>query len=69
MNFQDMNRRFEQNQEDFERQRDDAEWLREAEDAGLVPPYGPSRNGSKYCESGSIASGGTREFCTCDVCY
>ena len=30
---------------------------------------GPSHNGSKGCESGSIASGGTRSHCTCDVCF
>ena len=35
------------------------------------PPteIGPSREGSPRCESGSIASGGTREFCTCDACF
>jgi len=26
-------------------------------------------NGSKGCQSGSIASGGTRAHCTCDRCY
>lgn len=30
---------------------------------------GPSHDGSKLCESGSIASGGTRAHCTCDVCF
>lgn len=30
---------------------------------------GPSHNGSTRCESFSIASGGHREHCTCDVCF
>jgi len=36
---------------------------------------GPSRNGSKNCANaedgfnGSIASGGTTKYCTCDVCF
>jgi len=38
---------------------------------------GPSKNGSRYCANarkayggnGSIASGGTNEYCTCDVCF
>ncbi len=30
---------------------------------------GPSHNGSKGCESGSIASGGKNAHCTCDVCF
>ena len=29
----------------------------------------PSHNGSKMCESGSIASGGTKDHCTCDICF
>ena len=29
----------------------------------------PSHDGSKSCESGSIASGGTRSHCACDVCF
>ena len=29
----------------------------------------PTHNGSKYCNSGSIASGGTKAHCTCDVCF
>ena len=29
----------------------------------------PRHDGSKGCESGSIASGGTRSHCTCDVCF
>ena len=29
----------------------------------------PDHNGSRACRSGSIASGGTRAHCTCDVCY
>ena len=30
---------------------------------------GPSHDGSKSCESGSIASGGKRSHCSCDVCF
>jgi hypothetical protein len=30
---------------------------------------GPSHNGSKNCESGSIASGGDKSHCSCDVCF
>ncbi len=29
----------------------------------------PSHDGSRYCESGSIASGGQNAHCTCDVCF
>jgi len=29
----------------------------------------PSHEGSSACESGSIASGGTRAHCTCDRCW
>jgi len=31
--------------------------------------FGPTHNGSKNCESGSIASGGDIAHCTCDVCF
>jgi hypothetical protein len=31
--------------------------------------FGPSREGSPRCQSGSLASGGTKTFCTCDVCF
>lgn len=31
--------------------------------------FGPSHDGSKRCESGSIASGGDNAHCTCDVCF
>ena len=31
--------------------------------------YGPSPDGSKMCKSGSVASGGTKRFCTCDICF
>lgn len=31
--------------------------------------YGPSHDGSRYCHSGSIASGGRRAHCTCDTCW
>lgn len=34
-----------------------------------LDPYAPTRKGSTRCESGSIASGGTRSYCTCDTCY
>lgn len=30
---------------------------------------GPRHDGSRFCESGSIASGGKRAHCSCDVCY
>lgn len=33
------------------------------------PTYLPSHRGSVGCESGSIASGGTRSHCTCDRCF
>lgn len=29
----------------------------------------PSHNGSRNCESGSIASGGTKSHCTCNACF
>lgn len=29
----------------------------------------PSHDGSRNCKSGSIASGGTKPHCTCDVCF
>jgi hypothetical protein len=32
-------------------------------------PFGPRREGSPRCQSGSIASGGQREYCTCDTCF
>lgn len=32
-------------------------------------PFGPNRNGSPHCRSGSIASGGRYEYCTCDTCF
>lgn len=31
--------------------------------------FGPSHDGSTRCESGSIASGGTRAHCSCDTCF
>lgn len=41
--------------------------------AGLDPkcprPFGPTREGSSMCQSGSIASDGTRAYCTCDACF
>jgi hypothetical protein len=30
---------------------------------------GPKHNGSRMCESGSIASGGKNAHCTCDTCF
>jgi len=33
------------------------------------PGMGPSHNGSTHCESGSIASGGSKSHCSCDVCF
>ena len=29
----------------------------------------PYHDGSKSCESGSIASGGSRSHCSCDTCF
>jgi hypothetical protein len=34
-----------------------------------LDPHAPTRKGSPRCESGSLASGGTRTYCTCDTCY
>ena len=31
--------------------------------------FGPSYKGSPRCESGSIASGGNRSHCSCDICF
>ncbi len=31
--------------------------------------FGPSHDGSRGCESGSIASGGNNAHCTCDTCF
>ena len=31
--------------------------------------HGPDHDGSKSCKSGSIASGGTKEHCSCDTCF
>ena len=30
---------------------------------------GPTHRGSSFCESGSIAGGGNKSHCTCDVCF
>ena len=43
----------------------DCETCRKALRGGISP----SHNGSKHCESGSIASGGSRAHCTCDFCF
>ncbi len=41
--------------------------------AGKTPkaprPFGPHRDGSSLCRSGSLAAGGKREYCTCDTCF
>jgi hypothetical protein len=29
----------------------------------------PNHDGSRYCQSGSLASGGHRSHCTCDTCF
>ena len=31
--------------------------------------FGPTHNGSTRCKSGSIASGGNKKHCSCDVCF
>lgn len=31
--------------------------------------FHPNHAGSRYCQSGSIASGGHRAHCTCDTCF
>ncbi len=31
--------------------------------------FGPSHEGRKGCESGSIASGGSNAHCSCDRCF
>lgn len=31
--------------------------------------FQPTHNGSRSCESGSIASGGDNSHCSCDVCF
>ena len=44
-------------------------------DVGPKITMGPSKNGSKNCanaeggRNGSVASGGTVKYCTCDVCF
>jgi hypothetical protein len=45
-------------------------WQTQAEAIlGFERPPGPSRNGSTRCQSGSLASGGHRTYCTCDTCW
>jgi hypothetical protein len=48
------------------------EWDR-LDAAGKTPatprPMGPKREGSSYCQSFSIAAGGTNEYCTCNWCW
>jgi len=31
--------------------------------------FKPSHDGSIRCESGSIASGGNKSHCSCDICF
>lgn len=31
--------------------------------------FGPTHDGSRFCKSGSIRSGGNKAHCTCDVCF
>lgn len=31
--------------------------------------FGPRHDGSRFCESGSIAAGGKNEHCSCDRCF
>lgn len=35
----------------------------------LPDSFKPSHYGSKRCESGSLASGGTHAHCSCDTCF
>jgi hypothetical protein len=37
--------------------------------SGCPPRGGPTHNGSARCQSYSIASGGHRSHCSCDVCF
>jgi len=48
---------------------DDIENVTDIKKVIRLPKYGPSREGSSACESGSIASGGTKEYCTCSYCF
>jgi hypothetical protein len=34
-----------------------------------TPTFGPTKNGSRRCESGSVASGGNKTHCSCDICF
>ena len=36
---------------------------------GTTETFKPSHDGSRNCESGSIASGGNRAHCSCDACF
>ena len=31
--------------------------------------FGPTHKGSAHCQSGSIASGGTKAHCSCEECF
>jgi len=35
----------------------------------IPDPNGPTREGSTRCQSGSLASGGTKTHCSCDICF
>jgi hypothetical protein len=38
--------------------------------ANILPgSLAPTHNGSKRCQSGSIASGGDNAHCSCDICF
>jgi hypothetical protein len=47
----------------------DAAQLIECETQHQQAAFGPSREGSPNCQSGSLASGGTKTYCTCDTCF
>lgn len=62
-----------------ETERDDAEgrgsllvsiaYLKRKRKAWGEQAFNPSREGSMHCQSGSIASGGNKTYCTCDSCF
>lgn len=37
--------------------------------AVLYGSHGPSHEGSRYCQSGSLKSGGRTAHCSCDTCF
>lgn len=32
-------------------------------------PFGPTKQGSRSCSCGSLASGGNKPYCACDACF